>query len=56
MFASKYIFFFFRSLCTAPPPAIACTVVLATKDDLQRYGRVTQQVYTTSKKNIYIYT
>ncbi|XP_047343602.1 integrator complex subunit 7 isoform X3 [Vespa velutina] len=33
-----------RSLCTAPPPAIACTVVLATKDDLQRYGRVTQQL------------
>ncbi|XP_043498636.1 integrator complex subunit 7 isoform X2 [Polistes fuscatus] len=33
-----------RSLCTAPPPAIACTVVLATKDDLQRYGRVTLQL------------
>ncbi|XP_012280539.1 integrator complex subunit 7 [Orussus abietinus] len=33
-----------RSLCTAPPPAIAVTVVLATKDDLQRFGRVTQQL------------
>ncbi|RLU23406.1 hypothetical protein DMN91_003610 [Ooceraea biroi] len=32
------------SLCTAPPPAIAVTVVIATKDDLQRYGRVTQQL------------
>ncbi|XP_024947780.1 integrator complex subunit 7 isoform X2 [Cephus cinctus] len=33
-----------RSLCTAPPPAIAVAVVLATKDDLQRYGRVTHQL------------
>ncbi|XP_071642440.1 integrator complex subunit 7 [Temnothorax longispinosus] len=32
------------SLCTAPPPAIAVTVVIATKDDLQRYGRVTHQL------------
>jgi len=36
--------YIFRSLCTAPPPAIAVTVVIATKDDLQRYGRVTHQV------------
>ncbi|EFN86907.1 Integrator complex subunit 7 [Harpegnathos saltator] len=32
------------SLCTAPPPAIAVTVVDATKDELQRYGRVTHQL------------
>ncbi|XP_014471531.1 PREDICTED: integrator complex subunit 7 [Dinoponera quadriceps] len=32
------------SLCTAPPPAIAVTVVDATKDELQRYGRVTYQL------------
>ncbi|XP_020300438.1 integrator complex subunit 7 isoform X2 [Pseudomyrmex gracilis] len=32
------------SLCTAPPPAIAVTVVHTTKDDMQRYGRVTHQL------------
>ncbi|XP_066599830.1 integrator complex subunit 7 [Prorops nasuta] len=39
-----------RSLCTAPPPAIAVTVVIATKDDLQRYGRVTQQLRKSAQE------
>ncbi|XP_015515140.1 integrator complex subunit 7 [Neodiprion pinetum] len=39
-----------RSLCTAPPPAIAATVVLATRDDLQRFGRVTQQLRKSAKE------
>ncbi|KAG7198235.1 hypothetical protein KM043_005639 [Ampulex compressa] len=39
-----------RSLCTAPPPAIAVTVVLATNDDLQRYGRVTQQLRKSAQE------
>ncbi|XP_076619699.1 integrator complex subunit 7 isoform X2 [Colletes latitarsis] len=39
-----------RSLCTAPPPAIAVTVVLATKDDLQRYGRVTHQLRKSAQE------
>ncbi|XP_012264224.2 integrator complex subunit 7 [Athalia rosae] len=38
-----------RSLCTAPPPAIAATVVLATRDDLQRFGRVTPQLRKSAK-------
>ncbi|KAK0170394.1 hypothetical protein PV328_010962 [Microctonus aethiopoides] len=33
-----------RSLCTSPPPAIALSIVVATKDDFQRYGRVTYQL------------
>lgn len=33
-----------RSLCTSPPPAIAHSIVLSTKDDFQRYGRVTYQL------------
>ncbi|OAD56152.1 Integrator complex subunit 7 [Eufriesea mexicana] len=39
-----------RSLCTAPPPAITCTVVLTTKDDLQRYGRVTNQLRKSAQE------
>ncbi|XP_078049199.1 integrator complex subunit 7 [Augochlora pura] len=39
-----------RSLCTAPPPAIAVAVVLATKDDLQRYGRVTHQLRKSAQE------
>ncbi|XP_050480045.1 integrator complex subunit 7 isoform X3 [Bombus vancouverensis nearcticus] len=39
-----------RSLCTAPPPAITCTVVLSTKDDLQRYGRVTNQLRKSAQE------
>ncbi|XP_074098202.1 integrator complex subunit 7 [Cotesia typhae] len=33
-----------RSLCTSPPPAIAMSIVVLTKDDFQRYGRVTYQL------------
>lgn len=33
-----------RALCTSPPPAIALSIVVATKDELQRYGRVTYQL------------
>ncbi|XP_034936157.1 integrator complex subunit 7 [Chelonus insularis] len=33
-----------RSLCTSPPPAIALSIVHATKDDFQRYGRITTQL------------
>ncbi|XP_076237410.1 integrator complex subunit 7 [Calliopsis andreniformis] len=39
-----------RSLCTAPPPAIAVTVVLTTKDNLQRYGRVTHQLRKSAQE------
>ncbi|XP_034171663.2 integrator complex subunit 7 [Osmia lignaria lignaria] len=39
-----------RSLCTAPPPAITITVILATKDDLQRYGRVTNQLRKSAQE------
>jgi len=33
-----------RALQTAPPPAIAGAVALASRDELQRCGRVTQQL------------
>ncbi|KAF7989463.1 hypothetical protein HCN44_008137 [Aphidius gifuensis] len=33
-----------KSLCTSPPPAIAMSIVLSTKDDYQKYGRVTYQL------------
>ncbi|XP_008551700.1 integrator complex subunit 7 [Microplitis demolitor] len=33
-----------RSLCTSPPPAIAMSIVVLTKDEFQRYGRVTYQL------------
>lgn len=32
------------SLCTVPPPAIASTIVQSTRDELQRYGYVTNQL------------
>ena len=35
-----------RSLCTAPPYAIAAHEAHTAKDELQRYGRVTSQVFT----------
>ncbi|XP_043278908.1 integrator complex subunit 7 [Venturia canescens] len=38
-----------RSLCTSPPPAIAHSIVLSTKDDFQRYGRVTYQLRKSSQ-------
>lgn len=34
-----------RSLCTAPPYAIAAHEAHTAKDELQRYGRVTTQVF-----------
>ena len=33
-----------RSLCTSPPYAIAAHLAHTSKDELQRYGRVTTQV------------
>ncbi|KAK6636894.1 hypothetical protein RUM43_010558 [Polyplax serrata] len=33
-----------NALCTAPPPAIAAAIVASTRDELQRYGHVTQQL------------
>ena len=38
-----------RSLCTSPPPAIALSIVQVTKDDFQRYGRVTYQLRKSSQ-------
>lgn len=34
-----------NSFCTAPPPAIAAAIVQATRDDLQRFGHITNQVF-----------
>lgn len=33
-----------KSFCTAPPPAIAATIVQTTRDDLQRFGNITNRV------------
>ncbi|GLV38008.1 deflated [Carabus blaptoides fortunei] len=37
------------SLCTVPPPAIASTIVQASRDELQRYGYVTNQLRKCTK-------
>lgn len=33
-----------HSLCTAPPPAVASAIAETTRDNLQRYGHITNQV------------
>ncbi|XP_054272876.1 integrator complex subunit 7-like [Macrosteles quadrilineatus] len=33
-----------KSFCTAPPPAISATIVQTTRDDLQRFGNITNRL------------
>ncbi|XP_046685946.1 integrator complex subunit 7-like, partial [Homalodisca vitripennis] len=33
-----------KSFCTAPPPAIAATIVQTTRDDLQKFGNITNRL------------
>jgi hypothetical protein len=37
-----------HSLCTAPPPAVASAIAETTRDNLQRYGHITNQVWLES--------
>ncbi|XP_075234505.1 integrator complex subunit 7-like [Lycorma delicatula] len=39
-----------NSLCTAPPPAITAAIVQATRDDLQRFGHITNQLRKSAKE------
>lgn len=39
-----------NSFCTAPPPAIAAAIVQATRDDLQRFGHITNQLRKCAKE------
>ncbi|RZF40032.1 hypothetical protein LSTR_LSTR002435 [Laodelphax striatellus] len=39
-----------NSLCTAPPPAITAAIVQATRDELQRFGHITNQLRKSAKE------
>lgn len=39
-----------NSLCTAPPPAIAAATAQSARDDMQRFGHVTQQLRASGKE------
>ncbi|XP_050544751.1 integrator complex subunit 7 isoform X2 [Daktulosphaira vitifoliae] len=39
-----------NSFCTTPPPAIASAIVLATRDEMQSYGHITNQLRKRAKE------
>ncbi|XP_044738328.1 integrator complex subunit 7 [Chrysoperla carnea] len=39
-----------NSLCTAPPPAIAGSTAQTSRDDMQRFGHITQQLRASAKE------